>query len=531
MSLKAKAYIAAVIALGALALAHALTPWQVADPARLACYLALAMVSSRLKVSLPSVTGTLSVFFVFVLYGVLQMAPCETFAIGAAAVLVQSCFHNRRRPRLYQVLFNLGVVAIATQASLALYGLRRGHASDSALLLAGAAVALFVMNTLPVALVIALTEGKRAYAVWRASYFWSFPFYLAGAAVAAVLAGLDRLIGWQTGLLILPVVYVTYRTYSVYLERVEDAKKHAEEVAALHLRTIEALALAIEAKDNTTHSHLRRVQIYALELGSALGLSAQELEALRAASLLHDIGKLAVPEHIISKPGRLTPEEFEKLKVHPVVGAEILEHVRFPYPVTPIVRSHHEKWDGSGYPDGLAGKDIPIGARIIAAVDCLDALASDRQYRRALPLDQAMERVKAESGRSFDPAVVRLLAEHYDDWESMAQPGGQQHHLSTDVKVTRGAEPAAGFEAGSVREDLGMAFTDRISAARQEVQSLYELAQDLGSSLSLTETLSLFALRLARLVSYDALAVYVDRGGTLKSEYVTGEYFRILSSL
>src|SRR5205823_14205185 len=153
------------------------------------------------------------------------------------------------------------------------------------------------------------------------------------------------------------------------------------------------LALAIEAKDQNTHDHLQRVNVYAMELARDLGLSTDDTEGLRAAAVLHDIGKLAVPEHIISKPGRLTPEEFDKMKIHPIVGAEILEQVRFPYPVAPIVRSHHEKWDGTGYPDGLSGDAIPIGARILAAVDCLDALASDRQYRRALPLDEAMVQV------------------------------------------------------------------------------------------------------------------------------------------
>src|ERR1700761_4219091 len=180
-------------------------------------------------------------------------------------------------------------------------------------------------------------------------------------------------------------------------------------MASLHLFTIEALALAIDAKDHTTHEHLSRVRTYAVELANDMKLPDNELEALRAAALLHDIGKLAVPEHIISKPGKLTPEEFEKMKIHPVVGAEILERVEFPYPVVPIVRSHHEKWDGSGYPDGLAGAQIPIGARILSAVDCLDALASDRQYRRALPLDQAMAEVAKLSGKSFDPDVVALL--------------------------------------------------------------------------------------------------------------------------
>ena len=167
----------------------------------------------------------------------------------------------------------------------------------------------------------------------------------------------------------------------------------------LHLRTIEALALAIEAKDHTTHDHLQRVRVYAIEVAKELGVTVRRMEALHAAALLHDIGKLAVPEHIISKPGRLTPEEFEKMKIHPLVGAEILERVRFPYPVVPIVRAHHEKWDGSGYPFGLKGEEIPIGARILSSVDFLDALASDRQYRRALPLEEVMKTSRCGVGQ------------------------------------------------------------------------------------------------------------------------------------
>jgi putative nucleotidyltransferase with HDIG domain len=146
-----------------------------------------------------------------------------------------------------------------------------------------------------------------------------------------------------------------------------------------------------------------------------------EREALLAAALLHDIGKIAVPAHIISKPGKLTPEEFDKMKVHPVIGAEILKHVQFPYPVVPIVRSHHEKWDGSGYPDGLKGEEIPIGARILAVVDCLDALASDRQYRRALPLDEAIAKVAAEAGKSFDPTMVHILERRHVELEKMSR--------------------------------------------------------------------------------------------------------------
>ncbi len=192
-----------------------------------------------------------------------------------------------------------------------------------------------------------------------------------------------------------------------------------------------------------------------------------ELDALRAAAVLHDIGKLAVPEQIISKPGKLTPAEFQKMKVHPVVGAEILERVSFPYPVTPMVRSHHEKWDGNGYPDGLAGEDIPIGARILAVVDCFDALASDRQYRRALPLDEAIARVVSEAGTSFDPAVVAVLERRYRELEMSAQAlsAAAESVLSTDICITRGAAPAAVLQRKPVaREKTG--FLSTTSAGR-----------------------------------------------------------------
>src|SRR5437867_4060948 len=222
-------------------------------------------------------------------------------------------------------------------------------------------------------------------------------------------------------------------------------------MANLHLRTIEALALAIEAKDHTTHEHLQRVRVYAIEVAKELKISPPEMEALHAAALLHDIGKLAIPEHIISKPGRLTPEEFEKMKIHPVVGAEILERVRFPYPVVPIVRYHHEKWDGSGYPYGLGGEEIPLGARILAAVDCLDALASDRQYRRALPLDEAMQVVCSESGKSFDPRVVEVLSRRYVELEKKAQASsGKPTTLLSDPGLRPDVAPAAGFEKGAL---------------------------------------------------------------------------------
>ena len=309
---------------------------------------------------------------------------------------------------------------------------------------------------------------------------------------------------------------------------------HAEELAALHLRTIEALALAIEAKDHTTHDHLRRVQVYAMAIGKELNLSPLELDALRAASLLHDIGKLAVPEHIISKPGKLTREEFEKMKIHPIVGAEILERVEFPYPVAPIVAAHHEQWDGSGYPNGLRGEEIPIGARILSAVDCLDALASDRQYRRALPLDEAMDVLVSESGKAFDPRVVSMLKLRYIELEELAK-GGHAAKLSTDYLVERGEAPAVGFEVGT--EMAGplnvnpLEFLNAIASARQESQILFEMVQDLGNSLSLDETLSVMSIRMRKIIPFDGLAVYLKTDGNLEPTFVTGDDRRLFSTL
>jgi len=538
MSIGARIYVSAVIIIGGCVTISELSRWESQDLVRFFCYLVLSILGSRLKVVLPAITGTLSVLFIFILFGIVELSLPEALFMGCTATLIQCFWHNKQRPKTHQVLFNLGSMAIAIATTSSAYHSNLLHKShlDAALTLLITATVFFAMNTFPVSAAIALTEQKSLRQIWKECYFWSFPYYLLGAGIAGAASAINRHYGWQTALLSVPVVYLIYRSYYLYLGRMEDEKKHAEEMASLHLRTIEALALAIEAKDHTTHDHLQRVQVYAIEVGKELGLDGGQLEALRAGALLHDIGKLAVPEHIISKPGKLTREEFEKMKIHPVVGAEILERVRFPYPVTPIVRSHHEKWNGSGYPDGLKGEEIPIGARILAAVDCLDALASDRQYRRALPLDESMQKVLSESGISFDPQVVEVLQRRYIELESMAQAQQvEKATLSTNIKIERGLAPAAGFEntkrPALTNSEKPVDFLSSIAAARQEVQNLFELAQDLGNSLSLNETLSLLAIRLKRMIPYDSLAIYVLQGDILRPEYVNGENFRLFSSL
>ncbi len=536
MTLKAKVYLATVYLIGIATLVATMSQWQFVDPGRFACYLLIALLASGLKVSLPGINGSMSVNFFFIILGVMELSIPETVIIGCASSLVQSIWRVNSKPKVVQLTFNIANMATAIYAASMAYRYTNVYTHHSvALMLVAAACTYFVTNTVPVAIVIALTEKKQFRKIWSECYFWSFPYYLVGAAISGLVSYINHFVGWQTSLLVFPVIYWVYRSYRLYLGRLEDEKRHVENMAALHLRTIEALALAIEAKDHTTHDHLQRVRIYALEVAKELHLKEEEIEALRAASLLHDIGKLAVPEHIINKPGKLTPEEFEKMKIHPIVGAEILERVNFPYPVVPIVRAHHEKFDGSGYPFGLKADEIPIGARILACVDCLDALASDRQYRRALPLHEAMEEVSRQAGKSFDPRVVEVLQRRYVELEQLAQQKAQlleKRKLSTDLKITQGAAPAAGFAhlPTSTAAESG-SFLTSIAAARQEAQTLFELSHELGNSLSLDETLSVLSVRLRKLVPFDSIAIYVLRDSKLIPEYVSGDNFRLFSSL
>ena len=543
MSKRATLFIGVTAAIGVSVFAYALAHWQNTGLERFACYLIIAVLSSGLKIQLPGIDGTMSVNFLFILLGVLELSLPETLIVGCTATLVQCLWQARQKIVPAKVVFNVFMMANAIALSYFTYHrLAKVLGENTPVLLVVTALLFFLANTLPVSVIISLTEGKSPRKVWADCHFWSFPYYIVGAAIVFMVGFVNRQAGWQTSLLVLPPIYWVYRSYQLYLGKLEAEKKqveiekqHVEDVASLHVRTIEALALAIEAKDHTTHKHLQRVRVFAVAIAQRLGLSEDEIEALRAAALLHDIGKLAVPEHIINKPGKLTPEEFEKMKIHPVVGSEILERVAFPYPVAPIVRSHHERWDGTGYPDGLKHEEIPIGARILAAVDCLDALASDRQYRNALSLEHAMEKVATMSGTSFDPRVVEILKRRYVELEGMVQAGQDTTNAPglAQVHVERGLDLADGFDDPAVVSVSGgdSDFLSSIAAARQEAQTMFELSQDLGNSLSLGETLSVLSMRLRRLIAYDSMAVFLCKNGRLIPELVSGDNFRLLSSL
>ena len=317
IGLIARLYIALIVAAGLACFIDAVAGWHCSDAGRYTSYLGIAVLASVLKVRLPGIRGTMSVNYVFVLLGILELSRPETVALACVAIAVQTGWRATAQTKWLHIVFNCASMALATTAGYLVYRATNPGSRILPLAIAASASVFFVFNTLAVAGIVSLTERKNLIATWHECYFWSFPYYLAGAAIAALLSACSRHFGWQSTVLVLPVLYFFYRSYRLYLSKLESEKCHAEQMAALHLRTIEALALAIEAKDDNTHAHIERVQVYAVELGKALKLPEEQLQALRAASILHDIGKLAVPEHIISKPGKLTPEEFEKSRFSP----------------------------------------------------------------------------------------------------------------------------------------------------------------------------------------------------------------------
>jgi diguanylate cyclase (GGDEF)-like protein/putative nucleotidyltransferase with HDIG domain len=356
--------------------------------------------------------------------------------------------------------------------------------------------------------------------------YWSALAISVGVVGAWMLYESPALTGaqWVRSLLPLFVVAgISYGARRIFLDRLRAQANQAEAMSRLHLATAEALATAIDAKDQTTHCHVRRVQLYAQGMGEAFGLSANEIAALKSGALLHDIGKLAVPAHILNKPGRLTPAEFEKMKIHTTVGAQILSRVDFPYPVVPIVRHHHEQWDGNGYPDGLAGEQIPISARIFSVVDCFDSVREDRPFRHGMTREEAIALLRRGSGTHFDPKVVDRFIEHLPGFEAaIIAHGLQSHSRGNDWR-----EPLkmANVDLAQTRERGCYMAYNQIKDADREGYALYEIARTFGSSLELKETLAVLVDKVGHLVPWDTCAVYLydEPKGYASAAHVVGQ--------
>ena len=355
---------------------------------------------------------------------------------------------------------------------------------------------------------------------WTANQLWIVWTLLAAPLLLELIYGtflLPYLILTPTSIL------ATYLIYRMARTRVQAQNNEIKALSQLHLATAEALATAIDAKDQTTHCHVRRVQIYAAGLGEVFGLSANEIAALKAGALLHDVGKLAVPPHILNKPGPLTPAEFEKMKIHTVVGAQLLARVDFPYPVIPIIRHHHEQWDGRGYPDRLRGEQIPITARIISVVDCFDSVREDRPFRRSMTMDEATALLRRGSGIHFDPRVVEQFIHHLPRFEAQIARLGLAHQPASISN-----EPPlqlSEVDLSQTRERGSYVAYDEIKKAHREVYALYEIARTFGTSLDVEQTLEILVDKVGHVVPFDTCVVYFydENKGFATARHVVGK--------
>jgi diguanylate cyclase (GGDEF)-like protein/putative nucleotidyltransferase with HDIG domain len=322
--------------------------------------------------------------------------------------------------------------------------------------------------------------------------------------------------GPTTAFLIIAAGMIAIAGYNLFFKDPQHRTKQLLEAGRVHLATVEALATAIDARDQVGKGHVRRTQIYAVGLGNIMGLAADDINALRTGALLHDIGKLAVPDHILNKPGSLTPAELEKTKIHSLVGASILEKVGFDYPVVPTVKYHHECWDGSGYPDGLKADEIPLTARILTVADAFDTLRGARPYRSAMTRQEARRILKDETGTRFDPSIVRTFMIHLPALEAEIDAAGLSYR---DSEIN----------------DIGIdthSYVEQIKLANREVFSLYELAREFSSSLNLNETLDMFAAKIGEFVPYDTCIVYLldETRRTATAAHVDGHSAEVLIS-
>ena len=530
----AKTFISAVVLGGALVLGqsiHALFSEPI-DP-QWFVFAGLTLLTGSFTVKVPGINASLSVSETFVFASVLLFGP----AAGAVTVLLECLiilFWMRPGRFIHKILFNTAAPAVAIWASGSVFFLISGiapYANHSAPvplrtlfvpLLAFTSL-YFLLNSWLVAVALGFETGRSPAGIWSKNFTWLAVNYFSGASVAALIVTYMRDDGISTLAIIVPLLVVSYLTFRTAMGRVEDSNRHLNELNRLYLSTIETLAMAIDAKDQITHGHIRRVQTYAVGLAKNVGVSDEKLiKAIEAAALLHDMGKLAVPEYILNKPGKLTAAEFDKMKLHASVGADILSAIQFPYPVVPIVRHHHESWDGSGYPMGLKGTDIPIGARILAVVDCFDALTSDRPYRPRLPDNDALKILADRRGTMYDPLVVDTFMRVHEQISAEIRPTSVPSHFLDEITTANQPSTSTNSER-----------FDEIAASSGEMLSLYELTNALSRARRLKDSGDILANHLRRLVPFAQFVLFCHNASSdeLEVKYASGDLSAIFKGL
>lgn len=488
LSLGARVYITVIVVAGTLAVAASVYDLTVAPPSRQWLVLAgLAFLTGSFSIKLPSINARISVSEAFVFAAVLLFGPSAATIIVTLDAIILSSWASSRRHSKVRAAFNICAAATAIWVAAHLFRLLLPQTPSSPQLeeiifpVIVLSATYFAVNSFFIAIAISYEKSSSPIEIWKQNFAWVGLNYVGGASVAMLLVTYRQSIDLTAVSVILPILAITYLTIRTTFSRLGDANRHVAQVNDLYLSTIETLAMAVDAKDQITHGHIRRVQIYAVELAKRLGVTeSSQLKAIEAAALLHDMGKLAIPEHILNKPGKLTPAEFETMKRHADIGADLLSSIRFPYPVVPIVRHHHEQWNGQGYPSGISGTDIPLGARILSVVDCFDALNSDRPYRPRLSVSEAFAILQERRGTMYDPLVVDQFLSAYHEMVDVANEAGEQ---ARTLLVSH----ATGDSGSSALEEIRAAAADGavLAATRQnllEARNLTEAMNGLGQA-------------------------------------------------
>jgi len=524
LSPQARIYLVLVIVAGYLALGELMHRSTAPPAAKLGVLLLLAVTCGPLltgpwpllrpgQSDQESEAGLVSVSLLFVFSAMLELPGRYAALVAMAAGISQLALGAKRKPRLRDYLVVLASTNLSLLVAYDAHHLLQAHTRVGAL--AAAATMYFLVNTWSRAAALSLQDNLPVAATWWREFLPTAPLYgllAAGAAALGVVLDPSNL---HLLIAVFPVICLFYYCYEFYFGRLRAERRYAQEMAEMHRRTVEALALAIDAKDRTTSGHLRRVQRYAVEVGRQLGCSAAQLKALEVGAALHDIGKIAVPERLLSKPGKLTTQEFKQVAIHPQVGAEILAAVKFPFPVAELVHSHHENWDGSGYPRGLKGSEIPLTARILSVADCFDALLSDRPYRAGLPLERAVEMLCKKRGTAFDPQVVDAMLEILPRMQAeLEEPAGN----ARPALQTPRAIPAVQTSLTATERGLD---TRHLLPALPEGEGLRRLLDRIGAGRDLEDICRVAVSELGQLVPCDAAAAFVLEGVRLIAIYQT----------
>src|SRR5262245_36378081 len=437
-------------------------------------------------------------------------------------------------------LFNMACCALSTWTMYALYttvgNLPLAYPLNVVAALFSVAIGWFLVNTGTLSLALSFWLNRSFWSVLRDGIRLYLLNFLGSAAAAGVISVFYQRAGFFLNFILsVPIAVVLYQLHRFYIEKYEQAQSHISELNKLYLQAVEALASAVDAKDRYTHGHIRRVQAYAVELASQLGVQDEkELLSIKAGALLHDIGKIASPEYILNKPTVLTETEYEKMKIHPVVGANMLNTIEFPYPLIPMVKWHHERWDGNGYPDGLKGAEIPLNARVLALVDCYDALTTNRPYRKPMEREQVIQFFQREAGRSYDPNLVQVFIDHLEEIEAVGKAVDLGNTDVWGLKETPTASKANVRPLEKVQPIVtyGKALSAGLDIQR-ELYSVFEFARADFQCVNPVEIFAFMGRRLQALIRFDAAAFYAAdlRQGVVTAVHTVGESNEGLSGL